>query len=170
MDRNSFKLRLHRTEVLRRPISSTISVVPLRKKYMAYNYTLEGVETRGIDKGDATPDPDVQVHGDLVPPNAPADEPVADQVVINPDVFTYEEAHKVLKDGRVVQKDPVPGKWSRRPVGVEKEIWDRLPHLHKHLQRVGPKLFTDEELWGWVRALLCQKLTLSRRASTTTMD
>ena len=41
VDRNHFTLRLHRTEVLRRPATSTSPVFPFHKKYMASNYTLK---------------------------------------------------------------------------------------------------------------------------------
>ena len=60
----------------------------------------------------------------------------------------YDETHKVLKDGRVVEKDPVIGKWSRRPAGIAKDLWERLLHLQKELQLLGPEPFTDKELRG----------------------
>ena len=47
-----------------------------------------------------------------------------------------------------MQIDLVTGKWSRRPAGVAKEMWDRLPHLQQHMQLLGPQLFTDEDLRG----------------------
>lgn len=39
-------------------------------------------------------------------------------------------------------------KWSRRPAGVAKELWNRLPHLRARLNLLGPALFTDDELRG----------------------
>ena len=148
MDRNHFKLGLHRTEVLRRPSGVAAPIFPLRKKYMASNYTLDGVERKGMDSGSSNFDPDTVMDSKLVPDNAPSEEQQAEPIMVNPDLFSYEETHKVLKDGRIVQRDPVTGKWSKRPAGIAKDIWERLPHLRHHLQLVGPELFTDEELRG----------------------
>lgn len=44
-----FKLRLHRTEVLRRPASAPHPVFPRRRKYIASNFTLKGLESRGLE-------------------------------------------------------------------------------------------------------------------------
>lgn len=67
--------------------------------------------------------------------------------------FSYEEAHNVLRDGRIVEMDPVTGKWSRRPAGMAKEMWKRLPHMCNALQLLGPELFTVTELRGVSQAV-----------------
>ena len=64
------------------------------------------------------------------------------------ELFTYDECHKVLADGRIVEIDSAIGKGSRRFVGVAKELWDRLPHLRARLNLLGPSLFTDERVAG----------------------
>ena len=43
VERQHFKLRLHRTEILRRPASAPHPVFPLKRKYVASNFTLEGL-------------------------------------------------------------------------------------------------------------------------------
>lgn len=115
---------------------------------MASNYTLDGFERKGMDSGSSNFDPDTVMDSKLVPDSAPSEEQQAEPIMVNPDLFSYEETHKVLKDGRIVQRDPVTGKWSKRPAGIANDIWERLPHSRHHLQLVGPELFTDEELRG----------------------
>ena len=78
---------------------------------------------KGIDNVNVVRDPDLVVDSSLIP--EPTDAEVeAVEVIVNNEIFSYDETHKVLKDGRIVQIDPVTGKWSRRPAGVAKEIWD----------------------------------------------
>ena len=38
--------------------------------------------------------------------------------------------------------------FNTRPASIAKDVWERLPHLQNHLQLLGPKLFTEEELRG----------------------
>ena len=114
---------------------------------MASNFTLHGLERKGIEDVNAVRDPDLTVDKVLFPETTSA-EVEAGEVIINNEIFSYDETHKVLKDGRVVVIDPLTNKWSRRPAGVAKELWDRLPHLRTQLQMMGPKLFTVEELRG----------------------
>ena len=113
---------------------------------MASNYTISGLESRGNDLPAGQVDKNLSVDESLVPPNAPDDEDPGVEIYINNDTFSYAECHKVLADGRIVEIDPVTGKWSRRPAGMAKELWNRLPHLRKQLQLLGPALFTDEDL------------------------
>lgn len=149
IERQHFKLRLHRSEVLRRPTTTQSKpIFPLRRKFVASNYTMKGLESKGIDLPEGQVDKDLIVDECLVPPNAPDDEDPSVQMYLQNDLFTYDECHKVLADGRIVEIDPVTGKWSRRPAGISKELWTRLPHLRKRIQLLGPDLFTEEELRG----------------------
>ena len=65
-------------------------------------------------------DKNLSVAESLVPPSAPDDEDPGVEIYINNDLFSYDECHKVLADGRIVEIDPVTGKWSRRPAGMAK--------------------------------------------------
>lgn len=71
VERQHFKLRLHRTEVLRRPNTVDHPVFPLRRKNIASNYTMKGLESRGVDLPEGMVDKDLIVDESLVPPNAP---------------------------------------------------------------------------------------------------
>ena len=133
--------------MLRRPATATNPQFPLLAKYNAANFTVEGLEAKDAEKpviGGI--DPESTIDDKDIPADSPAGEPPAIEVTINKDLFTYDETHKVLKDGRIVEIDPVTGKWSRRLAGIAKDLWERLPHLQKELPLLGPELFTDEEL------------------------
>ena len=144
MDRRHFKLRLHRTEVLRRPADATQPIFPLLRKFYRSNFTVEGLQNK-----DAECDPTGLDVRDYVPPAALPDDVPTTEVMLDLDnPFSYDETHKVLKDGRIVEKDPVTGKWSRRPAGTAKEMWKRLPQLRNTLQLLGPELFSVQELRG----------------------
>lgn len=67
---------------------------------------------------------------------------------LNWNTFTYHETHTVLKDGRIVGVDPLKGKWGRRPAGIAKGMWQRLPHMREALHLLGPDVFTVDELRG----------------------
>ena len=54
-----FHLRLHRTEVIRRPVGALEPLFPLKRRYMQSNYTVEGIEQSVMGKEDATPMDDV---------------------------------------------------------------------------------------------------------------
>ena len=119
IDRQHFKLRLHRTEVLRRPVSAPCPVFPLRRKYVASNWTLKRLESKDVEITTTSADPDIKVDANLFP-TAPQAERDAVEIMLNHDLFTFDACHKVLKDGRIVQIDPVTGKWSKRPAGIAK--------------------------------------------------
>lgn len=102
---------------------------PLRRKYIASNFTLKGLESRGIELPEGSVDKDLIVDDALILPMAPDDESPAVEMYLHNELFTYDECHKVLADGRIVEVDPVTGKWSRRPAAVAKELWNRLPNL-----------------------------------------
>ena len=61
VSRTDFKLRLNRTEVVRRPATTTsYPTYPLRRRYTPCNYTLEGIESGNpVDLVPITPVPDV---------------------------------------------------------------------------------------------------------------
>lgn len=118
MDRPHFKLRLHRTEVLRRPTEATRPIFPLLRKFYRSSFTVDGLESK-----DTESDPTGLNVGDFVPPPAfPDDRPSTEVMLDLENLFCYEETHKVLKDGRIVEKDPVTGKRSRRLAGMAKEL------------------------------------------------
>ena len=100
-----------------------------------------------MDGVTADRDPDLGIDKGLFPETTDA-EVEAVEVIINNEIFSYDETHKVLRDGRIVEIDPVTGKWSRRPAGVAKELWERLPHLRSQVQLLGPKLFTLRSCGG----------------------
>lgn len=90
---------------------------------MASNFTLHGLENKDADGGsNVNRDPNLDIDKGLFPETTDA-EVEAVEVTINHEIFSYDETHKVLRDGRIVEIDPVTGKWSRRPAGVAKEIW-----------------------------------------------
>lgn len=50
-------------------------------------------------------------------------------------VYIRGATHKVLiTDGRILEKDPVTGKWDRTPLGIDKELWNKRPPMRETLR------------------------------------
>ena len=103
---------------------------PLRRKYCQANFTIEGLERKfaeddcePVDRFDAEPPYLEQTELDKA----------SDIVEFNEEGFGYEDLHKVISNGHIVQVDPLTGKWRRRPAGVSKDLWDRYPSIRARL-------------------------------------
>ncbi len=86
VERQDFKLRLHRIEVLRRPVTSPHPISPLREKYLASNFSLQGLEKKGVDDSNVEIDTDLQLKSICSEPTEAEVEAI--EVIINNEIFS----------------------------------------------------------------------------------
>jgi len=109
------------------------------EKYRKSNLTIEA-----LDAADGGADIQVDMPDVVRPKFTDSELEPGVEVIFNSELFSYEETHKVLKDGRVVEKDPVTNKWCRKASGIAKDIWLRLPSMSKSLAKM-PGITVDDK-------------------------
>jgi len=128
--KGAFKLRLNRTEVVRRKANCVLPIFPLKKRYNLANYSLEGQGGAAIDvpnQGyDDVPDDDTRTAA-------------TEDVVYDSQLYDY-----VLPASKTIDALSITAKPDGQGVVVEqvhpiKYLWDHLPLLHGSLTEIFPE-------------------------------
>ena len=76
------------------------------------------------------------------------------QVRLSNELYTYEETHKVIKDGRIIPIAPTTLKWDRCPPGMCSELWQKnrsMTEAWRRLESCNPGSISDVSTtaeWG----------------------
>ena len=131
-----FKLRLHRTEVVRDPIGTDTVIFPLKRKFWRANYTVEGIEDTQKGLEDDTKIDDFASLKPVVPEKELED---AKAELLHGEGIDF----KYSRDGKKLPIDS-SGTWIRkgaknwRPEEVPLSMWKRNPDLHEEWRSLFP--------------------------------
>ena len=129
--KSSFKLRLNRTEVVRRKANHVVPISPLEARYNKSNYSLDGAYGPAVDVVHS------EEHGDLTDREYGA--LVSEDVVYDPLIYDYVLPSSKEVDALTVSAAPGRGGIDIARTHPAKYRWDQMPEFHSFMKDSFPE-------------------------------